>query len=82
MILEFVFNCLFRVLYTIIGVFPDVNWSVSKNVIDTVSGIIRTSCYFFPMDTVVAILAIIIWVNMFKIGVSFLKTLWDIIPFL
>lgn len=82
MILEFIFNCLFKVVYTVIGVFPDVNWSVSKNVFDTVSGIIRTCCYFLPMDTVATILAIIIWVNMFKIGVSFIKTLWNVIPFL
>lgn len=82
MILETVFGFLFEILYRILWVFPTADWSIPNNVLDTVRNIIETCCYFLPMDTVVSILAIVIWFNIFKIGVSFIKTLWQIIPFL
>lgn len=82
MIVESIFNLLFSFVFGIFQLFPSANWTIPDGVFNTVQGIIGACCYFLPMHTVVAILGIVLWINIFRIGVSFIKTLWQIIPFL
>ena len=82
MIIQAVFDLLFMVVYAICGFIPVADWTIPSGVVSTISSIIHTCCYFLPMDTVIAILGIVIWFNIFRVVVSFIKTLWQIIPFL
>ena len=43
--------------------------------------ILSVACYIFPFKSLLPILLVVISMTLFKIGISILKTIWDIFPF-
>lgn len=82
MILEGILNVLFSAADSLFSILPDISWNVDSGVFTAFFDILRMVGYLLPMPTVIAILRIIIVINGFKIGVSIVKTIWDLIPFL
>lgn len=82
MILEGILNVLFSAADSLFSILPDVSWNVDSGVFTAFFDILRMVGYLLPMPTVIAILRIVIVINGFKIGVSIVKTVWDLIPFL
>ncbi len=82
MILEGILNVLFSAADSLFSILPDVSWDVDSGVFTAFFDILRMVGYLLPMSTVIAILRIVIVINAFKIGVSIVKTVWDLIPFL
>ena len=48
--------------------------------VQTVIDILSVISYFFPWDTVLAIVGIMIGLHSIRVVVAFLKALWDILP--
>ncbi len=48
--------------------------------IDFIFQYINLACYILPIGKLMPILLIIISINVFKIAVSIIKTIWDILP--
>lgn len=81
MIIDGIIGALLGVIYNIIDLIPDINYSINLTFIDTVLTIIRSVGYFLPMPTVITIASMSISITLFKVVISFLKTFWDILPF-
>lgn len=82
MVLETIINILFLPLKGLLLLLPDISWNVENNFLNSVLDIFQVVCYLLPMKTVVAILTIIIAINVFKIVISIIKTIWQLIPLL
>lgn len=82
MVLETIINILFLPLQGLLSLLPDISWNVENNFLNSVLDIFQVVCYLLPMKTVVAILTIIIAINVFKIVISIIKTIWQLIPLL
>lgn len=82
MILETIINILFLPLQALLSLLPDISWNVENNFLNSILDIFQVVCYLLPMKTVVAILTIIIAINVFKIVISIIKTIWQLIPLL
>ena len=82
MITEGLLNVLFLLLQGLLVLLPDVSWNVDSNAFDTFLDIMRFGGYFLPMGTISTIIGIIFVLTLFRIFVSYIKTIWDLIPLL
>lgn len=81
MISEFLLNIVFNIVSGMFSALPDVTWSVETTAFEYFFDIIRVVGYLLPWHTVVAIVSIIIWLSVFRICVSVIKSIWDLLPF-
>lgn len=81
MIFESVFDLFFKLLEGFFSMLPDVSWSVDTTAFQSFIGIIKVAMYLFPMQTVVTIISIVVWLTIFRILISIVKTIWDLLPF-
>lgn len=81
MIIDSIFGYYFRVIEWFFDFIPDLDLS---SVLDTdfepILQYVKFITYFFPMQTVLLIVEINIAVIMFKIVISSLQTLWNVLP--
>ncbi len=77
-LLEIVFNFLESVLDKL----PVMDISIDFSVMKTFLNICATVLYFFPWQKVAPILAIILILQMWRILLSIIKTIWAVLPFL
>ena len=82
MIPEAIIDVFYNILVGLLEFLPDVSWSVDGSVYSTFLGFISVILYFFPMNTVFTIFSIVVTLMVFRIFISLIKTLWDLIPFL
>lgn len=81
MISEFFLNIIFGIVSGFFNLMPDITWSVETTAFQYFMDILRFAGYMFPWGTVVAISSIIIAICLFRIVVSFIKTIWAMLPF-
>lgn len=85
MIVEALFNLLFVFLNPLIAMIPDVEvFSSSMDLTayaHTFLEYVRMACYFLPMGTVITLFTLIYYFILFRIFVSVVKTIWDLLPF-
>lgn len=82
MITESILNVFFGLVNLLLGILPDVSWTVKADMFTKFFEIIRVVCYFLPMGTVVAILLLIVSINVFKIFIALLRAIIELIPFM
>lgn len=80
MIFDGLYGIIFAVLEWILPLLPDVTWSVDSSALSYFFGIVETVFYLLPMYTVARIVTIIISLMSFRIFVSLIRTVWDILP--
>lgn len=81
MITEAILNVIFVLVGGVSNLIPSLTWDVHSEVFQGFFGILEMVGYLLPMYTVVSILEIVILFNIFKITISFIKTIWQLIPF-
>lgn len=82
MIIEGLFNILFSLTGGLIGLLPNFSISLDNSFLQVFVEIMCFISYFLPMKTIVGITTIIVSLHMYKVVISFIKTLWQIIPIL
>ena len=82
MVSEFLLDIVFGIVSAMFLLQPDISWSVDTSGFQYFMDIIRFAGYMFPWGTVAAITSIILSICVFRIIVSFVKTLWDLLPLL
>ncbi len=82
MIMEGIFDLILAPLTLVLELLPDISWTVSAEGFTVLFEFFRVVCYLLPMRTVVGILSVIVLINGFKIVVSIIKTVWQLLPFL
>lgn len=81
MIIDGLFSYYFRVIEWFFDFIPDIDLSrILDADFEPILQYIKFITYFFPMQTVLLIVEINIAVIMFKIVISSLQTLWNILP--
>ena len=80
MISEFMLNILFNLVSGMLSILPDISWNVDLSVLQPFFDIISVACYLLPMPTVVAIVTLVLALTMFRIIISIVKTVWDLLP--
>ena len=80
MINTFITVVLFRILDFGLSLLPDISWSVDSGAMSYFISLLRVVFYLLPMDTVVVIVSIIVSFTTWRIIVSLLRTLWDVLP--
>ena len=80
MISEFFLNIIFAIISKFFSLLPNFSWSVDTSVFSYFLSILRVAGYMFPWNTVVTIIGIIFSISVFRVVVSFIKTIWDLLP--
>lgn len=81
MIIDSIFGYYFRVIEWFFDFIPDLDLSsVLDADFEPILQYVKFITYFFPMQTVLLIVEINIAVIMFKIVISSLQTLWNVLP--
>lgn len=80
MITEGILNFVFSVLSGFLRLLPDISWNVQETAFNTFLDFLKVICYILPMPTVLFILTTIIAVTVFRIIISLIKTIWDLLP--
>lgn len=82
MILEAIFDLIFWVLDFLMGFLPFFDISIDYTAFADFIGIIKSISYLFPMDTIGTLFSITVFVMTFRIIVSIVKSLWELLPLL
>ena len=80
MITTFTLDVIFSVLSGMLAMLPDITWSPDSNWVEVVLSVMKVVGYLVPWDTVVAIISIVISFTIFRIVISIIKTIWDLLP--
>ncbi len=80
MIFERMFDVLFNLLASIFDYLPSVSFNIDGNLFDTFLDIVEVGMYMLPTGTVSAICLIVVALGGFRIVVSVIKTIWDLLP--
>lgn len=80
MILESVLGFLFNILVGLLEILPDISWSVDSSAFTSFLSFISVVLYLLPIDTLLVMFSIVMYIMSFKIGVALIKTIWDILP--
>lgn len=77
-LLEIVFGFLEKMLDKL----PVMNISIDFSVVKGFLSVVGTALYFFPWQKVAPILAVIVLLQVWRILISIIKTIWSVLPFL
>lgn len=82
MITEGILNALLQILTSIFSLLPniEIEFSGFNDVIVSLSVFFQYVFYFFPMDTVAYCFSVLISIQLFKIVIAFIKTIWELLP--
>lgn len=80
MITEGLLNVVFVLVERVLSILPDFEWTVNANSFDAIFDVLRLAGYLLPMGTIVTITAIVLYVTSFKIAISLIKTIWELLP--
>ena len=81
MIGEFFLNIVFGFVSGVFELLPDIAWTVDTSAFGYFSDILKVAGYMFPWGTVVAIAMLIFGLGLFRLVISFIKTIWQLLPF-
>ena len=81
MIIAGLLYVLFSLVKGILTLIPDYAWNVDSVALTNFYEAIRMVFYIVPQDVVISIIGITIVLTNIKIGVSVIKTIWQILPF-
>lgn len=82
MITESLLDIFLNLLNGVFSLLPDIeiDFAPYEEAINAVFSFFQYVFYFFPMDTVIYCVSIILIFHLFKIVVSFIRTVWDLLP--
>ena len=80
MITEFFINIIFSLVTGMLGLLPDVTWSVDTSAFSYFLDIVRIAGYMLPIDTVIAIIALIVDFTIVRIILAIPRAIWDLFP--
>ena len=79
MILEFFINIIFNIVMDMMSTLP-ADFTFDTAAINTFLEIVRVATYLFPFNTLINIMSIVIGINLFRIVISIIKTIWELLP--
>ena len=80
MISEFILNIVFNIVEGVFSILPVFEWNVQGAFFQGALDMMRLAGYVLPMGTITAIIVIINTLLLIRIGVSLIKTIWELLP--
>lgn len=80
MVSQFFLDVVFSLVNNFFKLMPDITWNADTSAFAYFISILQVVSYMLPMKSVAAVISIIFGFNVFKIVISFIKTLWDLLP--
>lgn len=80
MVTEGILNAVFGILEGFLSLLPDISWNVDGSAFDIFFDVLEMVCYLLPMPTIIAIFFIVVGFTAFRIVISLIKTIWDLLP--
>lgn len=78
--MRMIFDIIFDIADGAFTALPDFHWSVDTPIIDGALKAIHLAGYLLPMNAIAAIATIIFFTISFRIVVSLLRTIWEVLP--
>lgn len=80
MISEFFLTIIFKLVEWILTPLPEITVSADWGVTSTFFGAVRSILYLLPLGTIGTIIGLLITISGFRIFISIVKTIWDLLP--
>lgn len=80
MISEFFLNVIFQIVTWLFSFLPNVGWNTRSVTFQGIMDIIRVAGYMLPLNTIGTIAGVIVSITVFKIVITIIRTIWDILP--
>ena len=80
MICEFVLNIIFNIVEGCLSVLPSWDWNINAGFFSAALDMLRLACYLLPMDTIGTMFLIVNFLVLFRIVISLVKTVWELLP--
>ena len=80
MISEFLLNIVFQIVNGLLSLLPSISVPATMARDSTFFGIVRCVLYLLPLDTVGVIVGLLVAISGFRIVISIIKTIWDLLP--
>lgn len=81
MLSKFFLDIVFNFLTGFLDLLPDISWSVDTSFFGYFTDVVRVAAYMLPLETVRALINLIISLTIFRIIISIPKAIWDLLPF-
>ena len=81
MITEMLLSGLFGIADILLGLLPDLEWSINTSAWSAAGEYLSMICYMLPLNHIIGIIIFLISLGTFRIGVAFLKFILGFIPF-
>lgn len=82
MITEMLLTGLFGIADILLGLMPEIEWTMNTSAWSGAADVLSMICYLLPMSHITGAIAFIISLGLFRITVSFIRFLLSLIPFL
>ena len=82
MIIELLANIGFGIAKGFFALLPDFEWSVTSASWSAAKSILDGVCYFLPLDTVIAIISLILSLAFLRVTLKFISLVLGLIPFI
>ena len=80
MISEFFLNIIFQIVTWLFSFLPNIAWNTRSVTFQGIMDIIRVAGYMLPLNTIGTIAGVIVSITVFKIVITIIRTIWDILP--
>ena len=80
LISEFVLNIVFNIVEGILSRLPVIDISFNSVGLSTFWGLVRCALYMLPGGTITSIIGVLVAIGIFRVVVSFIRTIWDLLP--
>lgn len=80
MIGEYVLNIVFNIVERALSTLPVFDWNIKASFLQSALDMIHLAGYMLPMGTIVTIIGIIGFLMTWRIAVSLLRTIWEVLP--
>lgn len=80
MIGEALIDMVFTIISGFFNLMPDIQWNPDGAAVSFISDCCASVCYLLPMQAVTSIVSVVVTFTLFKALISFVKTLWDLLP--
>lgn len=79
MISEFFLNIIFTLVGWMLEPIPAITIPAMDST-STFFGFVRCGLYLLPLNTIATIVGILVAISLFRIFISIIKTIWDLLP--
>lgn len=80
MISEFLINIVWLIVKPLIDLLPNLEMVVEYSSFAVFLDIVSAVCYLLPMSDIVVMVGIVIAITVMRIVISFIKTIWELLP--